>query len=317
MKKLLSLILCFILCLSLFACNTQEFNTTEVTTGTQTTESSVTFENDIDTEEKTVYLADFLKTEGLRSISIKTDNFPKGVRTLEYYVYNDNDISEIGILFDYLDDLVLMPKDDSANGSERPVIAMDILYYSFVYEYGEIFRLMTSGKSIGIFDGDTCVWYYIVYDDADNAKIPIELFEELYKNKVDNTDIDAVNFIKLKVENGRIDIPNKEIAYVEVDIRENGEPRTTVTYRDKDKTNSIRAFFENLDLNNSVSESSLPLTGAGINSVEIRFTDKTYVDFSLLPNEDHKDNSVLGLSRLYYDISDQREALVELLDFNW
>ena len=67
MKKLISLILCLILCLSLFACNTQEIvQPPQTTTGTKTTENSASSNNtdadNTDAENKTVCLADLMNT---------------------------------------------------------------------------------------------------------------------------------------------------------------------------------------------------------------------------------------------------------------
>ena len=173
MKKLLSLILCLVLCLSLFACDTQEDQPTATTATTQTTENGELSNNNTDAEDKTVCLSEFLKTEGLKRVFIEM--YDADNRIIEYEPYKN--IGQIITLFSYMEKLVLTPRDDK--------MSRGLLNYSFEYVDGEVIHINISRMSLGILNGDpdTCsyIWYDIVYDEMDDQKSPYWLFEELYK----------------------------------------------------------------------------------------------------------------------------------------
>ena len=310
MKKLLSLILCLVLCLSLFACNSEEVQTSEKTKSTQQTENTKytqqTQDNVTDTSsiKENLFLS-IIDISNIKGVCVRDNNS----KIVEYAsATNDTDIRT---LFKYLNSLKLKQRN------VEEISATDV---SFLFEYydGRTFGILANESQIGIFDSDTeniTACYDIVFDDKTND--PIAFFEEIYLRYQQIED--AQRKIALEVIEERIVIPSKELKYVKIEDDSfypniNETPRV---HEDKDKINSIKAFVEKLELNDIVDMSKLPLTGARICTVELRFVDDTYVKFSLLTNEENKRNCVLYINNSNcYNISDQSEALMELLGFS-
>jgi uncharacterized lipoprotein YehR (DUF1307 family) len=112
MKKLLSLILCLILCLSLFACNSEETQTTEGSKNTQQTESTEGNEDDKKQEDTSFveptdpdYL--YVKSLGIDKIVLEDAVYIEDEDTFHReYILQEN-YKEMKIVLDYIDTLVL------------------------------------------------------------------------------------------------------------------------------------------------------------------------------------------------------------------
>jgi hypothetical protein len=121
MKKLLSLLLCLILCLSLFACNSEETQTTEGTKDTQQTEGSKNTQQTESTEgneddkkqEDTSFVEPtdpdylYVKSLGIDKIVLEDAVYIEDEDTFHReYILQEN-YKEMKIVLDYIDTLVL------------------------------------------------------------------------------------------------------------------------------------------------------------------------------------------------------------------
>ena len=298
MKKLLSLLLCLLLCISLFACKADDVQRTTKDTSATT--------SDTNTDEEERFVSRIVNDDGVNRVCIEDNNS----KVVEYTSSVNN--TEIKALFNYLNNLKLKRRDDAGKG------AISIIF-SFEYGDGKTFGIVAKESQIGMFEKDSSnisVWYDIVFQD--NTIGPVAFFEKIYQQYQDKSIVEQR--ITLEVVNERIKIPEKKIKHLKIykdGSFEENSGGASIVYDYEGKIKAIKSFMEELELHNIVALEDLPLTGVRVCKVEIHFDDNSYAEFGLWPNEKHERNGVIGINNIYYDISKQSTELTKLLDFPW
>ncbi len=264
MKNFLSLLLCVILCFSLFACNSEETGSTKK--NTQASEENSTLSNNENDFPQISYAS--IDLDEIGGMIISSEGLDKSF---------SEDPESIENTLSYVNGLKLRKSNEEP--AEKPDItiyfnkkrATDTIYIKQIIVY-----LFESGKKAGISNaikkhGDKDIawehvdWYDVV--DADATK-PLEFLEELYKTNPTYT-------FFMEVKDDRLFVPEKEIDHIFI----NKYAKLPVYIRDASHIKNIVEALKNIKLYKAEN-----YDGYLTSSVTIYFGDNSIGRFSLTPD---------------------------------
>lgn len=232
MKKLLSLILCLILCLTLFACDQEseasETNATKASTAA-TSNTSESTSNNSKEEDKTFSPA--ITIEDLQSLKVESDYLNK---TFTRFVTIDT----IEKILSYINGLEIKKASTPPEG--EATVIMTAAYY------GRSTKLyfFETGKTIGISNKyheeyGAITWYYVC--NTDIVK-PIDFLHTVYT--------------PIKIVNGKLDFGEKKVISVSLlnyqGVFDPAEHVDELSFKDTYNFEKIMTFFKNFEFKDPI-----------------------------------------------------------------
>ncbi len=285
MKKLLSLILCLILCFSIFSCNSEKPEEANKTTETSSTKDTLTTDND-EKDNQIVY--PIIDINNLAKVSIKSEYWDVS-HLFTYATYPD----VVQKVVSYVNELKLQPTEEIPTEDPNAIIKATYINGSSLGKIITVHFFEAGGK-IGISNSgnDEMDWYDVI-----EIKIkPLDFFDTVYT--------------PLSVTDGKIDFGTQKIfsfslVYYDflLDADYCDELKFTQTY----KLNKIITFLENVELGKPVPSND---NNERNNTTFLRF----YFENGSFAEIFFQYSYYLKIGANYYDIGDlQREELHKIL----
>lgn len=285
MKKLLSLILCLVLCLSLFACNT-DIKKTPVSSDTKASTS------DTSKEENKIF-SPTISANDLTSLKVESDYLSKTFTT-------SISIDTIEKLLSYINGLTL--KKVSTKPEGETAVTMIAAHKSSSGTVKTKVYFFESGKMVGI-----SKTYY-------EEEEVIEWYDVCNENIVKPLDFLHTVYTPIKVVNGKLDFGDKKVTSFSF-LYYQGTFATAdhideLSFKDTYNFEKIMTFFKNLEIEDPVTPEDT-YGHDGIRYFRFYFENGSYFSIRFY---DEKYLSIGG--KLYPLNMSQREALYELLSVN-
>jgi len=299
MKRLLALILCLILCLSLFACNASEEPTeTQNDQVAPSLYQPMALVEDTGVESiKIVGPGDQNRMDwkilGYTHSSLSPDTY-----TIEYYAPADAQYIDAVIRYINGQDLYAVDKTPIQNGSS--------VIFTFRYNNGEEVSLRTLKNYIGVYNDDNS--QYSWYEMPENTdKLPEDFFASIDRPErdVDNEgtqSAEPTTKISVPIVNEKVKFPDKTLS--KVFVRHGVLSGTTeITFYELSDISNIRTAIEGTEIGEPL-EVKPEAAGGITRSVYFYFSDGTYFVIQMVPNCN------LHINDDYYHIGQELEESI-------
>ena len=287
MKRLLSLLLCLILCFCLFSCNEEKSNTSEKSTKVDSTKNTPVANNN-ETNSKSP-MVDINK---LSSVSITSDSLSKT------FVHARN-TEPIKKLLSYLNGLEL--KLTTEEPTDKPIAIIKANYLDSYSTKTITIHLFESGKKIGFsnlhnekYNEEIMSWYDVL--DTNIIK-PLDFLDSFYT--------------PILVSNGRFDFGDKEVSSCSLlyysGLFAVADHVDELKFKSSEKLQQLMDFFKNLNLGD-------PVESSGLNENHSTGYFNFYFDDGSFSEVVFQYSYYLIIDKKCYDIGDtKRSELYEIL----
>ena len=278
MKKLLSLILCLILCLSLFACNSEAGQTTKATEDTKHTKNSQNTDSTPIKNDPPKLMS--LNIDGMKAVKaiIASRHMEEEKKSMEFGVSNHlNSIQEI---LTYLGNYKLKKLEDDTSPFVKQV-SFKVVFA----DDAELFIFFGSNKVQAFSSADNKDTYEIVSGDTVTPLAFFKTLEQSYKPltppQIEIDDSSRFQEAAMTVTDGKIRIDDRDLICVIVEASGWNEKSNKSRIQDSGDLKDIKdALTEASFTTSGEGKWSIP-TGSKKYSVQLYFADGTLMLFSI------------------------------------